>query len=113
MTMEQPTPPAPLHALQAAADEWIRDTGKGYFDPLTNMAMLAEETGEVARILARRYGQQVSKPGDGEHDLGEELCDVLFVLLCLANQTGLDLQAAWVARMEKKTKRDAHRFTAR
>lgn len=90
-------------------DAWIRTTGVRYFDPLTNMAMLAEETGEVARIMARRYGQQSEKPSDKAKDLGEELADVLFVVCCLANQTGTDLQAAWKRRMVKKTARDRTR----
>lgn len=80
-----------------------------YFDPLTNMAMLAEEVGEVARIMARRYGEQSEKESDKAKDLGQELADVLFVVLCLANQTGTDLQAAWEARMREKSERDAHR----
>jgi NTP pyrophosphatase (non-canonical NTP hydrolase) len=80
-----------------------------YFDPLTNMAMLTEEVGEVARIMARRYGEQSEKESDRSKDLGEELADVLFVVLCLANQTETDLQAAWTRRMEAKTQRDARR----
>lgn len=80
-----------------------------YFDPLTNMAMLSEEVGEVARIMARRYGEQSEKESDKARDLGEELSDVMFVVLCLANQTGTDLQAAWERRMAAKTVRDAHR----
>lgn len=80
-----------------------------YFDPLTNMAMLTEEVGEVARIMARRYGEQSEKESDKAKDLGQELADVLFVVLCLANQTGTDLQAAWEVRMKEKSERDAHR----
>ncbi|MBK8499760.1 MAG: nucleotide pyrophosphohydrolase [Flavobacteriales bacterium] len=90
-------------------DGWIKTTGVKYFDPLTNMAMLAEEVGEVARIMARRYGQQSEKASDRGKDLGEELSDVLFVVLCLANQTGTDLQRAWREKMLKKTARDAKR----
>lgn len=99
----------PIGNLQAEVDQWITTTGVRYFDPLTNMAMLSEEVGEVARIMARRYGQQSEKESDKVKDLGEELADVLFVVLCLANQTGTDLQAAWEKAMEKKTVRDADR----
>ena len=99
----------PIGELQQEVDAWIRTTGVRYFDPLTNMAMLSEEVGEVARIMARRYGQQSEKESDKAKDLGEELSDVLFVVLCLANQTGTDLQGAWVKRLEAKTKRDADR----
>ncbi len=99
----------PIGTLQTEVDRWISTTGVRYFDPLTNMAMLAEETGEVARIMARRYGEQSEKESDKAKVLGEELADVLFVVLCLANQTGTDLQAAWEARMAKKTDRDADR----
>ncbi|MFT3884101.1 MAG: nucleotide pyrophosphohydrolase [Flavobacteriales bacterium] len=98
-----------IKALQAEVDRWISDVGVRYFNALTNMAMLTEEVGEVARILARRYGEQSEKESDKAKDLGEELADVLFVVLCLANQTGTDLQAAWEARMVKKTARDADR----
>lgn len=99
----------PLGGLQREVDEWIRTTGVRYFDPLTNMAMLSEEVGEVARIMARRYGEQSEKESDRGRDLGEELADVLFVVFCLANQTGTDLQAAWEKAMEKRTGRDAER----
>ena len=99
----------PLSTLAAEVDQWITTTGVRYFDPLTNMAMLTEEVGEVARIMARRYGQQSEKENDKAKDLGEELADVLFVVLCLANQTGTDLQTAWESRMLKKTARDADR----
>ena len=99
----------PLTGLMAEVDEWISTTGVRYFDPLTNMAMLTEEVGEVARIMARRYGEQSEKESDKAKDLGEELCDVLFVVLCLANQTNTDLQGAWERRMEAKTLRDAQR----
>ncbi len=98
-----------LHQLSEQVDTWIKDHGVRYFDPLTNMAMLAEEVGEVARIMARRYGEQSEKESDRSKDLGGELADVLFVVLCLANQTGTDLQAAWERRMEEKTRRDAER----
>lgn len=100
---------APVKDLQREVDDWIQGTGVRYFDPLTNMAMLAEEVGEVARIMARRFGEQSEKESDKQKDLGEELADVLFVVLCLANQTGTDLQAAWQAAMDKRSTRDATR----
>lgn len=100
---------APIVLLSQAVDEWVKTIGVRYFDPLTNMAMLAEEVGEVARIMARRYGEQSEKPSDMGKDLGAELADVLFVVLCLANQTGTDLQAAWDTRMAHRTARDAAR----
>ena len=99
----------PLEILQSRVDEWIREHGVRYFDPLTNLAMLTEEVGEVARIMARRYGEQSEKPSDRSKDLGEELADVLFVVLCLANQTGTDLREAFDKKFEKRTKRDATR----
>lgn len=95
--------------LQEIVDTWINEHGVRYFNELTNMAQLTEEVGEVARIIARRYGEQSEKSSDQEKNLGEELADVLFVVLCLANQTGTDLQAAFDARMEKKTRRDHDR----
>ena len=98
-----------LRSLQTEVDQWVGTVGVRYFDPLTNMAMLAEEGGEVARILARRDGEQSEKESDRAKDLGEELADVLFVMLCLANQTGTDLGAAWERRMVAKTARDADR----
>ena len=94
---------------QLAVDRWIKEHGVRYFDPLTNMALLTEETGEVARIIARRYGQQSEKESDKAKDLGEELADVVFVALCLANQTGVDLTAAVEANFAKKTARDKER----
>ena len=103
---------SPLKALSAEVDAWIRESGVRYFDPLTNMAMLAEEVGEVARIMARRYGEQSEKASDKGKDLGEELSDVLFVVLCLANQTGTDMDAAWQRRMTAKTERDRSRHAA-
>ena len=84
-----------IKILQNQVDEWIKTIGVRYFNELTNMAMLTEEVGEVARIIARRYGEQSEKESDKSKDLGEELADVLFVTLCLANQTGVDLQAAF------------------
>ena len=99
-----------IGALQQQVDQWIEQIGKGYFSELTNMAILSEEVGEVARIIARKYGDQVAKESDAGSDLGEELADVLFVVLCLANQTGIDLDKAWDRKMKKKTDRDRERF---
>lgn len=99
-----------IKEAQRLVDEWIRTVGNGYFDELTNMAILTEETGEVARIIARVYGRQVAKEGDLRKSLGEELADVLWVVICLANQTGVDLTEALRASLEKKYTRDAHRF---
>ena len=95
--------------LQQEVDEWIKNIGVRYFNELTNMAMLTEEVGEVARIIARRYGEQSEKESDKNKDLGEELADVLFVTLCLANQTGTDLQMAFDRKMKTKTVRDKDR----
>ena len=94
---------------QQAVDQWIKNHGVRYFDELTNMAQLTEEVGEVARIIARRYGEQSEKESDIEKDLGEELADVLFVVLCLANQTGVDLSNAFAKKLDLKTKRDHDR----
>ncbi|MEM6719705.1 MAG: nucleotide pyrophosphohydrolase [Bacteroidota bacterium] len=94
---------------QLAVDTWIKEHGVRYFNELTNMAQLTEEVGEVARIIARRYGEQSEKESDKDKDLGEELADVVFVVLCLANQTGIDLQASFDKKMDKKTKRDHDR----
>ena len=94
---------------QQAVDEWIRAHGVRYFNELTNMAQLTEEVGEVARIIARRYGEQSEKESDREKDLGEELADVVFVVLCLANQTGIDLEAAFARKLDLKTPRDHQR----
>jgi NTP pyrophosphatase (non-canonical NTP hydrolase) len=98
-----------LNQAQIAVDTWIKEHGVRYFDPLTNMAQLTEEVGEVARIIARRYGEQSEKPSDKAKDLGEELADVVFVVLCLANQTGIDLQASFDKKLEIKTTRDHDR----
>lgn len=95
---------------QLTVDRWIRGIGNGYFSELTNMALLTEEVGELARVIARTYGDQVAKPGDLRKSLAEELADVLWVTICLANQTGVDLTEALQASIEKKTTRDAHRF---
>jgi NTP pyrophosphatase (non-canonical NTP hydrolase) len=98
-----------LSQAQRKVDEWIRDVGVRYFSELTNMAMLTEEVGEVARIIARRYGEQSEKPSDADKVLADELADVLFVLICLANQTGVDLDEAFKKNLDKKTLRDAER----
>ncbi len=98
-----------IESAQETVDNWIQKHGVRYFNELTNMAQLTEEVGEVARIIARRYGEQSEKESDKEKDLGEELADVLFVVLCLANQTGIDLQEAFDKRMDKKTQRDHDR----
>ena len=98
-----------LREAQDTVDEWIKTIGVRYFNELTNMAMLTEEVGEVARIIARRYGEQSEKESDKGKDLGDEMADVLWVLLCLANQTGVDLTAAFQKNLEKKTVRDATR----
>ncbi len=98
-----------IDQAQKLVDEWIRTHGVRYFDPLTNMAMLTEEVGEVARIIARRYGEQSEKASDKEKDLGDEISDVLWVLLCLANQCDIDLTAALRRNIEKKTERDHDR----
>ncbi|PNQ73910.1 pyrophosphatase [Hanstruepera neustonica] len=98
-----------LQNAQKIVDNWIQEHGVRYFNELTNMAQLTEEVGEVARIIARRYGEQSEKESDKDKDLGEELADVVFVVLCLANQTGIDLQAAFDKKMAKKTKRDHDR----
>lgn len=98
-----------LKGAQQAVDQWIQDHGVRYFNELTNMAQLTEEVGEVARIIARRYGEQSEKESDKTKDLGEELADVLFVVLCLANQTGVDLQEVFDKKMNLKAKRDHDR----
>ena len=98
-----------IEEAQKTVDEWINTTGVRYFNELTNMAMLTEEVGEVARIIARRYGEQSEKESDKGKDLGDEMADVLFVLMCLANQTGVDLTEALKKNLEKKTNRDSER----
>ena len=98
-----------LRQMQDQVDNWIRTIGVRYFDPMTNTALLAEETGEVARVMARTYGQQVAKPGD-KSDLADELADLLWVTVAIANQTGVDLTDAFRRNMAKKTSRDAGRF---
>ena len=98
-----------LNILQKKVDDWIKKYGVRYFNELTNMAQLTEEVGEVARIISRVYGEQSSKKNEKVNDLGEELADVLFVLICLANQTGVDLEKAFDEKLKKKTKRDIDR----
>ena len=98
-----------IQKAQQEVDKWINEHGVRYFNELTNMAQLTEEVGEVARIIARRYGEQSEKESDKDKDLGEELADVLFVVLCLANQTGIDLEAAFDKKMILKSKRDHDR----
>ena len=98
-----------IEQAQKEVDNWIKEHGVRYFNELTNMAMLTEEVGEVARIIARRYGEQSEKESDKEKVLADEMADVLFVLICLANQTGIDLEKALKENIEKKTKRDATR----
>ena len=98
-----------LQNAQQQVDEWIKNHGVRYFNELTNMAQLTEEVGEVARIIARRYGEQSEKESDKNKDLGEELADVVFVVLCLANQTGVNLQEAFEKKLDIKTKRDHDR----
>ena len=98
-----------LKEAQNRVDKWINTTGVRYFDELTNMALLTEEVGEVARIIARKYGEQSFKKSDEDIDLADEFADVLFVLICLANQTGVDLTDAFEKNLEKKETRDKHR----
>jgi NTP pyrophosphatase (non-canonical NTP hydrolase) len=98
-----------IKEAQQVVDEWIKSTGVRYFSELTNMAILTEEVGEVARIISRRYGEQSFKKEDEGKELADELADVLFVLLCLANQTGIDLTEALKKNLEKKTLRDGQR----
>ena len=98
-----------IQNAQLEVDNWIKNHGVRYFSELTNMAMLTEEVGEVARIIARRYGEQSEKESDKNKDLGDELADVLFVLICLANQTGIDLEEALKKNLDKKTNRDSER----
>ena len=98
-----------LKMAQEQVDQWIKTNGVRYFNELTNTAILTEEVGEVARIMARRYGEQSEKESDKNKDLGEEMADVLWVLICLANQTGIDLTEAFHKNLEKKTLRDKDR----
>lgn len=98
-----------IQQAQQKVDEWIKTHGVRYFNELTNMAILTEEVGEVARIISRQYGEQSFKNKEDEKQLADELADVLFVVICLANQTGVDLTAAFEKNMAKKTKRDKER----
>ena len=98
-----------LSGLQKEVDDWIKKNGVRYFDELTNMAQLTEEVGEVARIISRRYGEQSEKESDKNKDLAEELADVIFVTICLANQTEIDLDSAFKKKLLKKTLRDSER----
>lgn len=98
-----------IKEAQKLVDDWINEYGVRYFNELTNMAQLTEEVGEVARIIARRYGEQSEKESDKAKDLGDEMADVLWVLICLANQTGIDLEEALQKNLDKKTKRDNKR----
>src|SRR5258708_9487399 len=100
-----------LEHAQQAVDQWIKTHGVRYFNELTNTAILAEEVGELARIMARRYGEQSEKESDKEKDLVDEMADVLWELICLANQTGVDLTEALKKNLEKKTTRDKERQT--
>lgn len=98
-----------IEQAQKTIDQWINEYGVRYFNELTNTAILMEEVGEVARIMARRYGEQSEKESDKNKDLGDELADVLFVVMCIANQTGIDLEDALKKNLEKKTNRDFDR----
>ena len=98
-----------IEQAQLQVDHWIKTIGVRYFSELTNMAILTEEVGELARIMARKYGDQSFKESDKDRDLGDEMADVLWVLICLANQTGVDLTSAWEKNIAKKTSRDGER----
>jgi NTP pyrophosphatase (non-canonical NTP hydrolase) len=98
-----------IKQVQQQVDDWIKTIGVRYFSELTNMAVLTEEVGELARIMARKYGDQSFKPGENADGLADEMADVLWVLICLANQTGVDLEEAFVRNIEKKTNRDKER----
>lgn len=98
-----------LAQVQSTVDQWIRSYGQRYFSELTNTALLMEEVGELARLMARHYGEQSFKPSEKDINLAEEMADILFVLVCLANQTGVDLTSAFEMTMVKKTQRDKDR----
>ena len=98
-----------IKQAQKTVDDWIKTIGIRYFDEMTNTAILMEEVGEVARIMARRYGEQSEKESDKNKDLGDEMADVMFVLICLANQTEIDLEQALMKNLDKKTTRDKER----
>lgn len=106
---ENNSPPISIREAQTKVDQWIKTHGVRYFNELTNMTLLTEEVGELARIMARRYGEQSEKESDKNKDLGDEMTDVLWVLICLANQTGVDLTEAFQKNLEKKTARDKDR----
>lgn len=101
-----------IKAAQTIVDEWIKQYGVRYFNELTNTAILMEEVGEVARIMARRYGEQSEKESDKTKNLADEIADVLFILICIANQTNIDLESALKANLDKKTQRDQNRHTS-
>ena len=105
-------PSMTLSHLQARIDQWVKTYGVRYFSELTNLGILTEEVGELARIMTRRYGDQSFKGEEEELSLADEIADVLFVLVCIANQTGVDLSQAMAANLEKKTQRDRHRHAA-
>lgn len=98
-----------LEEAQQKIDSWITSIGVRYFSPLTNLAQLVEEVGELARIMSRNFGEQSFKAGENDSDLSDEIADILFVLICIANQTGVDLTSAFTKNIEKKTTRDSHR----
>ncbi len=102
-------PEISIQQAQQMVDQWIKTTGIRYFNELTNTAILMEEVGEVARIMSRKYGEQSYKESDKAVDLADEMADVMFVLICLANQTGVNLTEAWLKNLEKKTNRDSER----
>ncbi len=109
MTTQSPAPELTIGDLQRAVDGWIQSIGVRYFSELGNLAQLTEEVGELARIISRTYGEQSFKAGESDGSIADELADVLFVIVCLANQTGVDLTAAIQANLDKKTKRDRDR----
>ncbi|MCX7607221.1 MAG: nucleotide pyrophosphohydrolase [Bacteroidia bacterium] len=115
MTTPSENSPLSLAALQESVDAWIKDIGRGYYGVLTNTALLMEEVGELARLLARHYGEQSFKEGEdpSREALAEEFADILFVLTCLANQTGVDLTAAFLRKLSLKTERDRQRHATR
>ena len=98
-----------IKKAQKMVDDWVNTLGVRYFNELTNMAILTEEVGEVARIMARKFGEQSDKKSDIKYELADELADVVFVLICIANQTGIDLEKAFIKNIDKKTNRDAQR----
>lgn len=102
-----------IEEMQGSVDRWIKEVGGGYFSELTNMAVLTEEVGELARVISRVYGDQIAKEGDLRKSLSEELADVMWVVTCLANQTGVNLTEAFRQTIEKKTGRDSSRFASR